>query len=340
MERRKLQQQDIRTVIIKQEKEKDSGAKEHQTDIGTVPFKHEDRTTEKMLRDKGRTDIGNGPENEILANHWMSLSRGDFRTLQGRRYLNDKIIDSYIRLIQERSEANTDLPTVYGLTTFFYTQLSTFGLEEGRKRTQGWIKSDLREKDLIFCPVHKQDHWTLIVVEVSTKSVHYLDSIVGSREKSPAPGLIKRYMEAYYRQLGEVVHFKIRIRKDAPIQQNGVDCGVFVCQNAERMSRKGALNFTQEDMPLARKRMTEELLNGKLDPGLGKGRCGQQKKAGSKKKTKTGNTGSRVKGKSCGLKQETMTASHRCGDKEGATDKGSRKEKVEWPRKNSLAWEE
>merc|ERR1712240_909085 len=105
------------------------------------------------------------------------------------RYLNDKIIDSYIHLIQERSEASQDLPTVYGLTTFFYTQLSTFGLEEGSRRTQDWIKDDLREKDWIFCPIHRYDHWTLIAVEISTRTIHYLDSLVGSRNKSPAPGL-------------------------------------------------------------------------------------------------------------------------------------------------------
>ena len=307
-----LVQPDIRTVIIRPEEERRPMDK--QSDSRTVPVKHENarkhveqegdtRTvlvnnksgvTEPIVKGRRKMDVRNGPGEEVLSRNWMNLTRADYRTIQGKRYLNDKIIDSYIHLIQERSEASPDLPTVYGLTTFFYTQLSTFGLEEGSRRTQDWIKDDLRRKDWIFCPIHRHDHWTLIAIEIPTKTIHYLDSIVGSRNKSPAPGLFLRYMEAYFRKLGEEVRFKIRIRKDAPTQQNGVDCGVFLCQYAERMSRRGAFNFKQGDMPMARKRMTEELLNGRLDTENQDGKEVQQQQAW---KTKTLNADSKTKKK-------------------------------------------
>ena len=334
-------EEDRKPLELKTEEQK--GEKEFQTDIRTIFVKQDMRTEEKTaqqcqgsteLKDKAKVDIRNGLDTDILAHHWMSLTRGDFRTLQGKEYLNDKIIDSYIRLIQERSEANPSLPAVHGLTTFFHTQLSLFGLEEGSRRTKGWIKVDLREKDLIFCPVHKQDHWTLVGIEIATKTIHYFDSIVGSRKKSPAPGLFKKYMEAYYQEQGEEVKFKIRIRTDAPTQRNGVDCGAFLCQYAERMSRKGALDFSQEHIPLARKRMTEELLNGKLDPEHGKRRNPEQ--SSRKRKTKNivkGNKGRRSKQ---GAKSEGVSTCDKAGDKE----KDGRKEKVKWPKANSTAWEQ
>ena len=316
-----------RTVIVKKRDERRQV--EQIEDERIVLAQNEGCPAEHTGEGRGEIDVRNGPGAEVLSRNWMNLTRADYRTLQGKRYLNDKIIDSYIHLIQERSTASPDLPTVYGLTTFFYTQLSTFGLEEGSKRTQDWIKEDLREKDWIFCPIHRHDHWTLIAVEISTRTIHYLDSLVGSRNKSPAPGLFLRYMEAYYRKLGEEVQFKIRIRKDAPIQQNGVDCGVFLCQYAERMSRNGGLDFQQGDMPMARKRMTKELLNGKLFTGSGKGKDVQQDQVSSKWKTKK-TTKSKKK-----MEEERSSS-----EKPKEPEAGKRKEKVQWPKANSSAWEQ
>ncbi len=75
-------------------------------------------------------------------------------------------------------------------------------------------------------------------------------------------------MEKYYRDRGENVTFKIRIRGDAPKQENGYDCGVFLCQYAERVARRSSLNFNQKDLDLAgaRERMTQELLEGRINP--------------------------------------------------------------------------
>ena len=321
--KRKEEKGDSRIVIVK--KHDDRRQTEQNEDERIVL----DQNEGLPVKDRKEIDVRNGPGAEVLSRNWMNLTRADYRTIQGKRYLNDKIIDSYIHLIQERSEASSDLPTVYGLTTFFYTQLSTFGLEEGSRRTQDWIKEDLREKDWIFCPVHRHDHWTLIAIESSTKTIHYLDSLVGSRNKSPAPGLFLRYMEAYYRKLGEEAQFKIRIRKDAPIQQNGVDCGVFLCQYAERLSRKGGLDFQQGDMPLARKRMTQELLYGQLCTGSGKGRDLQLNQVNSKWATK----------KTAKPKKKS-TVERSSSDKAKEPEGGRRKEKVQWPKANSSVWEQ
>ena len=139
--KRKEEKGDSRIVIVK--KHDDRRQTEQNEDERIVL----DQNEGLPVKDRKEIDVRNGPGAEVLSRNWMNLTRADYRTIQGKRYLNDKIIDSYIHLIQERSEASSDLPTVYGLTTFFYTQLSTFGLEEGSRRTQDWIKEDLREKD-------------------------------------------------------------------------------------------------------------------------------------------------------------------------------------------------
>ena len=65
-------------------------------------------------------------------------------------------------------------------------------------------------------------------METGGRVVHYLDSINGSRYSSSAPGMIRRYMERLHRKGGEEVKYHVRIRKDPPLQENVVDCGVFV----------------------------------------------------------------------------------------------------------------
>ena len=47
---------------------------------------------------------------------------------------------------------------------------------------------------------------------------------------------------------------------DTQEQQNCVDCGVFMTQNAERLSR----DAKQEDIPHARVKMAVEIYRGKL----------------------------------------------------------------------------
>ena len=75
-------------------------------------------------------------------------------------------------------------------------------------------------------------------------------------------------MEKHYKDRGETVTFKMKRRKDAPLQENGYDCGVFLCQYAERIARRSSLNFSQKDLNLAgaRERMTQELLEGRINP--------------------------------------------------------------------------
>ena len=176
------------------------------------------------------------------------------------------IIDQYLRLIRERNEADSSLPAVYTCITHLYTSAVLNGL----KHTETWVKEDLRVKDIIFFPIHDERgfHWTLVAVETSTKTVNYFDSLPWQRFHSPAPRIIKEYMEKHYRDKGENVTFKVRIRTDAPLQENGYDCGVFLCQYAERVARRSLLNFSQKDLDLAcaREMMKQELLEERINP--------------------------------------------------------------------------
>ena len=87
-------------------------------------------------------------------------------------------------------------------------------------------------------------------------------------KRTNAPNTIKRFMEKHYLDRGETVTFMIKSWKDVPLQENRYDCGVFLCQYVERISRMSSLNFNQKDLDIAcaRERMKQELLEGKINP--------------------------------------------------------------------------
>jgi len=49
-----------------------------------------------------------------------------------------------------------------------------------------------------------------------------------------------------------------------PRQKNNVDCGVFTCYFANYISANAALDFTQEDIPALRRRLTYDIIRKKI----------------------------------------------------------------------------
>ena len=49
-------------------------------------------------------NLNSGPEEDILSKHTIQMRRKDYRRLTGTNFLNDKIIDEYLTVIQERNQ--------------------------------------------------------------------------------------------------------------------------------------------------------------------------------------------------------------------------------------------
>ncbi|KAL9897414.1 uncharacterized protein ACN2A1_007409 [Glossina fuscipes fuscipes] len=78
-----------------------------------------------------------GPLDQILVSKFhMNISRLDIRTLCDNNWLNDKIIDFYMKLLIERSERKSPssvLPSVYAMSTFFVPRLMSSGYDAVEK---------------------------------------------------------------------------------------------------------------------------------------------------------------------------------------------------------------
>ena len=261
--------------------------------------------------------VERGKEEEILAVHHLHIRRKDLKTLCFPNYVNDTIVDEYLLMIKARNPESFAV-----LNSYFFQRLDTLGLREGTEQTRSWIKGDLREKENILIPICKNDHWRLIHVDTKQKVVFYLDSIIGSRKNASAPRIIKEFMENYYKEKGDTCQFKIKVRWDIPCQHNGVDCGVFLCAYAERISRKAGFSFKQADMAMFRWKIVWEICNGTLKEWV---RMRTVKPASVDQPS--------IKVKSREKKKEIKKEVTNSSQAEG------RKKKIKWPSGDSKEWQ-
>ena len=126
------------------EGDEEVGQAKENTDIEIVDLEEELKNkdvktvTNRQEMDKRKVVIQRGPLDEVLSKR-TKLKRRDFQTLSGREFLNDRIIDEYMRLIRKRNGADSSLPVVYACMTHLHTGIILRGLEH----TETWVKADL-----------------------------------------------------------------------------------------------------------------------------------------------------------------------------------------------------
>ncbi|PKU30331.1 sentrin-specific protease hypothetical protein [Limosa lapponica baueri] len=118
--------------------------------------------------------FGKGEPDEIMSSAFkLKVTREDIHTLRNLCWLNDEIINFYMRLVVERNKKE-GYPAVHAFSTFFYSKLSAGGY----KAVARWTRNmDLFKQDIILVPVHLRLHWTLAVIDVREKIIKHFDSM-------------------------------------------------------------------------------------------------------------------------------------------------------------------
>lgn len=183
-------------------------------------------------------------------------------------WLNDTIIDAYLQAVVDygqymRGIRRGALPKVHAFSTYFYTNLSEKGYD-GVRRWATRAKfggKDLLNMEKIFVPINKGgNHWVLAHVNPQTKTIEYFDSFHGSARSTFDN--IKVWLKAELRDAFVDSEWTLS-QGQGPVQRNGSDCGVF-CTTTAKMIVLGVnpMAFSADDIPLQRRRMLAELMNG------------------------------------------------------------------------------
>ncbi|KAF9520526.1 hypothetical protein BS47DRAFT_1370365 [Hydnum rufescens UP504] len=197
----------------------------------------------------------------------------DIQRLRPAQWLNDEVINFYGAMITERAarqgREQGDPLDVHYFNTFFYEKLVNPGYEKARLNK--WSKKvDIFSKDVILIPINLgNSHWTCACINVRRKRIEYYDSLGTRREV-----VYQRLREYLQRESldKKKIDFEFEDWEDyfseaTPQQENAYDCGVFVCQFMEAISRgedAEEFAFDQRNMPYIRRRMLWEISEKRL----------------------------------------------------------------------------
>ena len=190
---------------------------------------------------------------------------------QGRftdNWLNDESVNGYLKLATKfhNTKHPSAIPKSHAFPSFMLKQVA----EKGYRGVERWARrakiggADLLQTHTIFIPVNNGSHWTLMVVYPGARTAHYYDSMDRTRTNNGRQwfDLLKIWLRG---ELG--THYNERewsfFDKKSPQQNNSSDCGVFAITTA-KMLILGAdvLGYGPNDIPLQRKRIVAELVNG------------------------------------------------------------------------------
>ena len=206
--------------------------------------------------------------NQVMtSHHHITIKMEDLRRLLEPRFLNDKIVNIYLKMIEDRSFSLSR--HIVAFDTLFYPQL----LQCGYKGVRTWNKINLfdpHRKFTILIPIHHpaNKHWTLVSVNIRKKTILYLDSLGGSDPVclKAIQGFLKdEFLHTTGKPL-DIQNWSCKFPVGLPTQENSYDCGMFILKYSELISRGAPYNFSEQDLPLLRKRMVYEIMKNHVIP--------------------------------------------------------------------------
>ncbi|KAK3231045.1 hypothetical protein Dsin_002926 [Dipteronia sinensis] len=204
----------------------------------------------------------------------VSISKRDVDLLQPETFINDTIIDFYIKYLKNQIPPE-EKHRIHFFNSFFFRKLADLdkdpsSISDGRAaflRVHKWTrKVDIFGKDYIFIPVNFNLHWSLIVICHPGEVTAFKDEDMDKTEKVPCilhmdsikgthAGL-KNLVQSYLLEEWKVRHrdasddlsskfLTLRFMQlELPQQENSFDCGLFLLHYLELFLAEAPVNFS------------------------------------------------------------------------------------------------
>ncbi|WVZ86643.1 hypothetical protein U9M48_033394 [Paspalum notatum var. saurae] len=207
----------------------------------------------------------------------VSISKRDVELLLPETFVNDTIIDFYIKYLSTRIES-TEKHKYHFFNSFFFRKLADLDKDQGRApegrvaflRVRKWTrKINIFEKDFLFIPVNFNLHWSLIVIcypgevmtfegmDINADTKHsaklpcilHMDSLKGSH--AGLKDIIQSYLweewkERHPESASDNSDKFLNLRfvsLELPQQDNSFDCGLFLLHYVEQFLTDVPSNF-------------------------------------------------------------------------------------------------
>merc|ERR1719427_1221646 len=104
----------------------------------------------------------------------VTVTLEDYKTLQIGTFLNDTIIDFYLKHLQYTKLSSTDKDRVHIFTTYWYSRLTSKpspkeawkdSFQRRYDRVERWTRDvNIFEKDFVVVPINENYHWYLCII--------------------------------------------------------------------------------------------------------------------------------------------------------------------------------
>eukprot|EP00257_Ricinus_communis_P013978 XP_015571549.1 probable ubiquitin-like-specific protease 2B isoform X1 [Ricinus communis] len=204
----------------------------------------------------------------------VSISKRDFDLLQPETFINDTIIDFYIKYLKNQIPPE-EKHRFHFFNSFFFRKLADLDKDpssasDGRAaflRVHKWTrKVDIFGKDYVFIPVNFSLHWSLLIIchpgelagfgdedlrkSPRTPCILHMDSIKGTH--AGLKNLVQSYLweewKSRHKETSEDLSSKFLnlwfVPLELPQQENSFDCGLFLLHYLELFLADAPVNFS------------------------------------------------------------------------------------------------
>jgi hypothetical protein len=194
------------------------------------------------------------PENEKGS---VSITPQDFNRLEPGEYLNDVLIDFFIKYIQRELIPEDTRNNFHCFSSYFYSSLTSPSIRK-------WTRNiNLFEKKFILVPINEHFHWKLAIIHnpgnEDTEPSHdrsciiLFDSLGMETPYSPIIEALRKYLtDEWFAQFGTRRVFNqfntVGYVPDVPLQTNAIDCGVYLLKFAQRFCMDPPTSFKDESV--------------------------------------------------------------------------------------------
>jgi sentrin-specific protease 1 len=260
------------------------------TEIDRVLSKLKEATQKKTKEDLKNIKVSNSNYSGTLTLYDLTRLVSEYKIC----WLNDELINFYMWMLslrddklcnQSKNRTKSHFYDVSFMSTFveqgydrvkrssYLVMLLIFLITILNRWTHGKTIINIFKRKKLFFPINVDNlHWVLVIVDIEKKVIEYRDSLedADNLKASAYMQYIETYLDFELKNRGndEVISIEWLSKtwdkllpQDTPKQNNGSDCGVFVCMYADYLLEDKVLAFTQGDMERTRSEMLYYILN-------------------------------------------------------------------------------
>ena len=199
----------------------------------------------------------------------IHLKRRALMCLKPQMWLNCKIMDAYMELLQIR---NTQIGgKVMFFPTHFYRMVAKS--RDGYEFRSGlpYVRNkNVFDMDMLVIPMNQNEvHWVMVVVNIKEKRLEFYDPL----QQGMTIYTEMLIMQKWFAELAALRNLKTvniqawdsQMLTNVPLQKDGYNCGVYVNHFAEFLSRGVPFVIDQDNLEYLRNQILVDLYNGTIN---------------------------------------------------------------------------